>query len=168
MNTKIRKAYENPATGLKSLAEIQKQVSTPKHKVSIDDVKNALSGTDSYTLNKPATRSFDRRKVLVSGIDKQFQADLVDMQRLTKDNDNIKYLLTVIDVFSKFAWAVPLKNKQGVTVASALDIIFKDRRPKKLQTDDGKEFFNNDVQARVEEERHSLIQYKFRTEGSNC
>lgn len=145
MDLKIKKAYQNPETGLKSYAEIRKQVTTPSHPVSIDDVKKALSGVDSYTLNKPATRNFARRQVIVAGIDAQFQADLVDMQRFTKDNDNIKYLLTVIDVFSKYAWAIPLKNKSGALVAEALDNIFKHRTPQRLQTDDGKEFFNVEV-----------------------
>jgi len=96
MDLKIKKAYQNPETGLKSYAEIRKQVTTPSHPVSIDDVKKALSGVDSYTLNKPTTRNFARRQVVVAGIDAQFQADLVDMQRFEKDNNITKYLLTVI------------------------------------------------------------------------
>ncbi|GFY35760.1 uncharacterized transposon-derived protein F54H12.3 [Trichonephila clavipes] len=92
---------------------------------------------DSYTLHKPVRHKFQRNRVFVSDIDRQFQADLVDMQSLAEFNKGYKYLLTCIDLFSKFAWAVPLKDKFGKSVKSGLEIIFKERKPKVLQTDAG-------------------------------
>jgi len=56
-------------------------------------------------------------------------ADLVDMQAFSKLNDGVKYLLTVIDVFLKYGWMIPLKTKTGVEVAGALKEIFKERKP---------------------------------------
>jgi len=56
-------------------------------------------------------------------------ADLVDMQAFSKDNNGIRYLLTVIDVFSKYGWMLQLKTKTGVEVASALKEIFNERKP---------------------------------------
>lgn len=70
---------------------------------SLPVVRNYLLGDDVYTLHAPARKRFPRNRVLVGGIDKQFQADLVDMAEYSKDNDDVKYLLTCIDVFSKFA-----------------------------------------------------------------
>ncbi|GFT08810.1 uncharacterized protein TNCV_663511 [Trichonephila clavipes] len=61
----------------------------------------------------------------------------IDMQSLAEFNKGYKYLLTCIDLFSKFAWAVPLKDKFGKSVKSGLEIIFKERKPKVLQTDAG-------------------------------
>ncbi|GFX50567.1 uncharacterized protein F54H12.2 [Trichonephila clavipes] len=90
---------------------------------------------DAYTLHKPVRHKFQRNRVFVSDIDRQFQADLVDMQSLAEFNKGYKYLLTCIDLFSKFAWAVPLKDKFGKSVKSGLEIIFKERKPKVLQTD---------------------------------
>ncbi|GFU91972.1 uncharacterized protein TNCV_3765971 [Trichonephila clavipes] len=90
---------------------------------------------DAYTLHKPVRHKFQRNRVFVSWIDRQFQADLVDMQSLAEFNKGYKYLLTCIDLFSKFAWAVPLKDKFGKSVKSGLEIIFKERKPKVLQTD---------------------------------
>ena len=58
-------------------------------------------------------------------------ADLIDMQAFSKDNNGIKYLLTVIDIFSKFVWIAPLKRKTGQEVANALSRILKERRPSK-------------------------------------
>ena len=76
-------------------------------------------------LHKPVRKKFEKRRVLVNGIDKIWAADLVDMQAFSKFNRGIKYLLTVIDVFSKYGWLVPLKDKTGKSVASALKTIFK-------------------------------------------
>ena len=57
---------------------------------------------------------------MVSGIDKIWAADLADMTALNKDNEGINFLLLVIDIFSKYGWIIPLKNKKGETVANAL------------------------------------------------
>ena len=77
-------------------------------------------------LHKPVRRKFKRRRVLVTGIDKIWAADLADMQAFSKFNRGIKYILAVIDVFSKYGYLVPLKDKTGKSVASALKTIFKE------------------------------------------
>ena len=69
---------------------------------------------------KSVTRKFRRRKVYVNGIDKIWAADLVDMQAFSKYNKGVKYMLTVVDIFSKYGWMIPLKNKTGTEVAGAL------------------------------------------------
>ena len=71
----------------------------------------------------------------MNGIDKIWAADLVDMQSFSKFNSGVKYLLTVIDVFSKFGWMLTLKDNTGVSVANALKEIFKQRKPEKLWTE---------------------------------
>ena len=97
-------------------------------------------------LHKPITRKFTKRRVFVKGVDEIWAADLVDMQRFSDWNKGIKYLLMVIDVFSKFGWIEPLKNKKGETVANAFEKIFKsNRQPRLLWVDKGKEFYNKNV-----------------------
>ena len=71
------------------------------------------------------------------------------MQAFSKDNNGIKYLLTVIDVFSKFVWIVPLKRKTGKEVAYAFSNILRERKPCKAWVDKGKEFYYKDVQKLV-------------------
>ena len=72
----------------------------------------------------------------MGGIDYQWQADLADMSRMSKVNDQYRYLLCIIDVFSKFAWVVPIKNKMGKTLVDAFKSVLKSgRSPKSLQTD---------------------------------
>ena len=114
-----------------------------KSKISRKQVQDWLSQQDVYTLHKPAQRHYKRSRVIVSGINAQFQADLVDVKRLSRYNKGYKYLLTCIDIFSKYAWVVPLKTKQGQELVKAFKNILSSRRkPIKLQTDQGTEFLN--------------------------
>ena len=72
------------------------------------------------------------------------------MQAFSKFNRGVKYLLAVIDIFSKYGWLVPLKSKTGKAVANALTEIFAERKPTKMWVDKGKEFYNKDVQGLIE------------------
>ena len=72
------------------------------------------------------------------------------MQAFSKHNNGIKYLLTVIDIFSKFIWIVPLKRKTGQEVANAFSRILKERKASKMWVDRGREFYNKDVQKPFE------------------
>ena len=70
--------------------------------------------------------------------------DLADMQSLSKYNKGIKYLLCAIDLFSKYAWVIPLKDKKGTSIVNAFQkIILKGRKPNKIWVDQGGEFYNN-------------------------
>ena len=86
----------------------------------------------------------------MTSIDEIWAADLIDMQAFSKDNNEIKYLLTVIDIFSKFVCIVPLKRKTGQEVANSFLRILKERRPSKMWVDKGRKLYNKDVQKQVE------------------
>ena len=96
------------------------------------------------------------------------------MQAFSKQNKGIKYLLTVIDIFSKFVWIVPLKRKTGLEVANAFSSMLKERRPRKMWVDKGREFYNKDVQKLVElystenEENSCMIERFNRTIKKKC
>ena len=106
---------------------------------------------------------------MVYGIDKIWAADLADMKAFEDYNDGYTFLLLVIDIFSKYGWIVPLKNKKGKTVAKALENIFEERKPEKLWTDKGTEFKNKDVKKLIEiystenEEKSSVVERWIRT-----
>jgi hypothetical protein len=110
------------------------------------EVKEFLDTVDTYTLHKPIRKNFQTRRVYVKGIDDQFQADLVEMREFSNENKGYNYLLTVIDCFSKYAWAIPIKNKTADEIINSFGEIFLERIPLKLQTDKGKEFINNKFQ----------------------
>ena len=75
-------------------------------------VRDFLSRQRAYTLHKPARRHFPRNRIYVGSIDKQWQSDLADMVELQRENNGNPYILTVIDVFSKYAWSMPVNNKE--------------------------------------------------------
>ena len=91
------------------------------------------------------------------------------MQAIPKFNCGVKYLLAVIDVFSKNGLLIPLKDKTGKSVASTLETILKDRKPEKMWVDKGKEFYNKDVKDSIElystenEEKSSVVKRWVRT-----
>ena len=72
-------------------------------------------------------------------------ADLADMQLLSKFNKGFRFLLCVIDIFSKYAWVIPLKDKKGISIVNAFEEILDDskRKPNKRWVDKGSEFYNN-------------------------
>ena len=113
-------------------------------KLKRSTVKNWLQSQDAYTLHKPVCYNFSRRRTIVGGRDHQWQADLIDMRALKKYNNKFTFVLMVIDVLSKYAWAVPLKNKTGQSLTDAFKKIFltSGRKPFKLQSDKGSEFLN--------------------------
>ena len=107
-----------------------------------------------YTLHKPQRRRFKTLPVVAEGLDHQWVADLVEVQTLSRHNRGYRYLLTVIDVLSKYAWVQPLKDKTGVQLVKAFEKILKTgRRPIQLQTDRGKEFYNKTFQSFLEKEK---------------
>ena len=120
-------------------------------------------------LHKPVRRKFNKRRVIVNGIDKIWAADLADMKAFSKENEGFTFILLVIDIFSKYGYLVPLKNKEGKTVATALKTIFKERKPEKMWVDKGKEFYNKDVKDLVtlysteNEEKSSIVERWIRT-----
>ena len=121
---------------------------------STSDIENWLQSQDTYTLHKPVRHHFKRRRIIVSDIDDQWEADLVDLSGIAKYNSNFRYLLTVIDTLSKFAWVIPLKTKTGKELVDAFtEILSKSgRKPLNLRTDKGSEFLNKIFQTFLKKE----------------
>ena len=92
----LKEIYYNPQTGYSGINDLVR-----KSGLSSNYVKEWLSRQNVYTLHKPIKHKFPTRRVIVSHIDDQWQADLVDMQKYKSHNQNINYILTVINIFSK-------------------------------------------------------------------
>ena len=110
----------------------------------------------SEELHKSKRKNYPRRKIIVNHINEIFAADLVEMQKFSKLNKGYRYLLTCIDIFSKYSWVILLKDKKGITIKNALQKIFKERKPKFLWTDRGTEFYNKQVQDLLNENNIKL------------
>ena len=132
------------------------------------EVREWLQTQDAYTLHKPTRRRFPRRQVVVYGIDHQWQADLVDLGKSASYNKGFKYLLTCIDVLSRYASVVPFKDKTGKTLKEDFQVIFKTgRQPIRLQTDRGTEFTNRVYQKLLKEhDVHFFSTYNEETKAS--
>ena len=106
-------------------------------------------------LHKPITRNFSKRSIISNGIDEIWAADLVEMQKFSKWNKGIKYLPMVIDVFRKYGWIKPLKDKKTETVSKAFDEIFRKSKglPKMLWTDKGPEFISKHFKSFLKSKR---------------
>ena len=113
-----------------------------------------LSKQRTYTLHKPVKRKFPHNKVIPLGWDTDWQADLCDMQKLKRYNFGYGYILTVIDVLSKYGWGVPVYTKSPVHVAAGFRKIMKasGRKPWRLATDQGKEFVTEPFQELMHNE----------------
>lgn len=108
-------------------------------------------------LHKPARVKFKRRHTIVKGLNDLFQADLVEMIPYASVNKGFRYILMVIDVFSKKLWARPIKRKTAEDVTKAMDEILSESVPNNLQTDQGKEFFNKSFKDLMD--KHGINHY---------
>ena len=118
-------------------------------------------------LHKPIIRKFEKRKVHAAFKDNIWGADLANMQLLSKYNKGIRFLLCVIDIFSKYAWVVPLKDKKGVSIVAAFQSIYKqsNRKPNKIWVDKGSEFYNASFKKWLRD--NDIVMYSTNNEGKS-
>ncbi len=90
-----------------------------KFKIKKQDVRQWLQDQEAYSLTRYARRKFKRSRVIVDGIDSRWDSDLMDMSNISKYNDGVKYVLVMIDIFSRYLWCQSLKNKTGKEVSKA-------------------------------------------------
>ena len=131
------------------------------------DKKAAHSGIKSTPQNeqlakeqhKPIIRKFKKRRLHSSFIDNIWETDLPDMQLISKFNTGFRFLLCVIDIFSKYAWVVPLIDKKGVSIINAFQKFLKqsNRKPNKIWVDKGSEFFNSSGKKMAARQWHCNI-----------
>ena len=118
-------------------------------------------------LHKPAIKKFNKRKVYSQFKDNIWGVDLADMQSLSRKNKGIKYLLCVIDLYSKYAFVIPLKDKEGISIVNAFDKIIKEseRTPNNMWVDQGSEFYNNNFKKWLSD--NNIIMYSNYNEGKS-
>lgn len=98
----------------------------------------------TFTIHRSRRIRFKRNHYNILNIDDLWEMDLIDMQKFSKNNKGYRYIMAVIDCFSRFVWCVPIKRKIPSEIKRAFDVIFSitTRRPIKCQSDKGKEFDN--------------------------
>ena len=118
-------------------------------------------------LHKPIRRNFERRKYIVDCIDHVWGVDLADMKNLSKENNGYKWILMIIDAFSKYGWAVPMKDKAAKTVFDSFISVIENskRQPQKIHCDKGSEFYNKMFDKFLDENK--IIRYSTYSEFHN-
>ena len=93
--------------------------------------------------------------------------DLADMQLLSKYNKGYRFLLCLIDIYSKYAWVIPLKDKKGISIANASQKIIDDskRRPNKMWVDKGSKFHNNSFKKWLQD--NDIVMHSTNIEGKS-
>ena len=139
------------------------------------DKKSQGSGLANYNeniqlaneLHKPIIKTFNKRKVYSSFKDNIWGVDLADMQLLSNFNKGFRFLLCAIDVFSKYAWVIPLKDKEGICIVNAFQIKLKasNRRPNKIWVDKGSEFYNSSFKKWLKD--NDIVMYSTNNEGKS-
>ena len=133
-------------------------------------LKNTTKSNSSILadeLHKPIINKFDIRKVYSQFKDDIWGVDLADMQSLSRKNKGIKYLLCAIDLYSKYAFVIPLKDKKGISIVNAFSKIIKqsNRKPNKIWVDQGSEFYNNVFKKWLSD--NDIIMYSTYNEGKS-
>ena len=149
----MKDVYYDPTQveGFGGKARLQKRFS----RTQVDDW---LPTQLAYSLHKPIRKKFATRPHRTAGIDDTWQMDMLEMIPYAKVNKGYKYILVCIDVFSRFARALPCKTKSDEEVATTMLKMLKSTQPKRIQTDRGKEFYNPHVRTKVLE-KHGIHLY---------
>ena len=117
-------------------------------------------------LHKPIIKTFEKRKVHAAFKDNIWDADLADMQLLSRYNKGIRFSLCVTDIFSKYAWVLPLKDKRCVSIVAAFQSIVKQsnskRKPSKIWVDKGSDFYNNSFKKWLQD--NDIVMYSIHNE----
>ena len=118
-------------------------------------------------LHKPLIRIFEKKKVYSAFKYNIWAADLADMQLISKFNKGFKFLSCVIDIYSKYAWVVPLKDKKGVSIVNAFQSILKksNKKPNKIWVDKGGKFYNRSMKSWLE--KNDIEMYSTHNEGKS-
>jgi len=157
MENLLSTVYYNPKTGFSSSEKLFKLAKIQNPGIKRTDVKKWLQSQLPYTLHKFSRKKYKRNRVLVSAVDEQWQADLADVQSIEKHNDGYKYLLTCIDLFSKYSFVIPLKSKVPGNIIEAFKTIFKTEKTEEV------EFFTtkSEMKASVVERFNRTIKVVF-------
>ena len=143
----LQELYKDPAfagsfSGKKRFYDHAKIV---KPNLSYNKVEKDLASVDTYTLHKPVQKPKLYRRIITKGINELYQADLVDMSKHARVNNGYKWILNIIDTFSKKAWSFKLKNKGAQSVYNVMEPFLRANPCKLIEFDRGKEFYNSKV-----------------------
>lgn len=127
-----------------------------------------MNDIEKYTdeIYKQPNSKFRRRRVIAGKINDIWSCDIMDMSDVAEQNDGYKYSLNIVDVFSKYAWVIPLKTKSASEVVKAFRPLFREFRPLHIWVDEGKEFYNKEMTALLKE--YNINRYSTYSENKSA
>ena len=134
--------------GPKKLHDVLKSLGHSDY--SLKDVKNWLKAQESYTLRRASRKNFLRNRVVVDGIDEQHDVDLMDMTDFAKDNNGIRFVFMVVDIFSRYVSKNSSLSSDDVVEALWNHVEHSGRKPQWIRSDKGKEFDNREMEEYLE------------------
>ena len=151
--------FDTPG-GFSSIYKLYNQAKKVIPDLSKKSVIDWLRAQDTYGVHLPFKSRIERSRIIVKGIDYMWEMDLMDMNKLRKYNKDVRYVLLVIDVFSKYVWVKGMKSKDAAQIITFFKDIMKhsNRKPKYVRTDKGREFVNANFKEFVRGEGIEHIQ----------
>ena len=139
-----------------TIREPASQMTTSIKNVEKQQLQQQLLAKEVFS---PQLTKFRRQRIIPLYKDETWSADLIDKSSLSKYNNNYKFILTVIDIFTKYAWAIPLKNNSGLSITNGFKIVLSEhpqggsepRKPENLWVDRGSEFYNKTYKSLLKE-----------------
>jgi hypothetical protein len=168
LDVALREIYFNVNGGYMSMERLYRSAKEEGVEgVSRKSVREWLQTQNTYIIHKPSRKHYKTQRTYVDGLAQQIQMDLVDVSKFSRGNKGNRWILTVVEVLSRYGFAVPVwrKNTESMTKAVADVLIrFKERfgrYPKAAQFDDGKEFYNVEVKTLLRD--HDVHYFSMRT-----
>ena len=144
----LRKLYYDPKTGFQGVQKMYNKAHKIDQNINREDVEDFIKHQDIYQLHKEVHRKKEYLKTFVEKIAEQVQIDLIDMRKYSKHNEGYNWIISMIDIFSKYAFTIAVKSKSGKDVLNGFVKLMKQfhekfgKYPKRVRADEGKEFFN--------------------------
>ena len=139
INDTLEKLYKDPSIGFTGRDSFYQKVKDKYFGINKQDVINFLYGNKTYQKHKPIKKKIVK-PIISSFSNDRWQIDLLDMSKLSRENQGFKYILTCQDHYSKYSWAYSLKRKSGQLISNALEEIISKYKPDIIQSDNAKEF----------------------------
>uniref|UniRef100_T1IQ63 Integrase catalytic domain-containing protein n=1 Tax=Strigamia maritima TaxID=126957 RepID=T1IQ63_STRMM len=165
----LRTVYYDPGSPAGFAGASRLKLAVRNRGVSDEQIRRFLENSETFTLHRPTRRKFVRNRTVTSSINSKMQADLVEIGSLSKYNDNMRFIITAIDVLSRKAYAEPISAKSSKVVLEGFDKILKrvtGPKIQKLQTDHGSEWFNKDFQQYLKQRIHHFATENFDTKST--
>ena len=145
----LHQLYYNPkhSTAFSSASKLWQYVRLHGRNITKKQLYEWLSKQDVYTSHHPIIHRFARRRVVTRGLNDVWDVDLMDMSNLAKYNDGVHFIAILIDIFSRYLYVEPMKNKTTKQTLTAIKNVFRKSRlqPETFRSDAGKEFIGKDV-----------------------